>query len=320
MAAEEKRLARRKPSAPIAAPRNLAASVRHRLTQLARDNGEDFHLVLTRYGLERLLYRLARSPHGEAFVLKGACLFQLWSDQPHRPTRDLDLLGRGAGTIAECEAVFRQVCDQPVANDGLEFLSDRVRGASIKEEDQYQGIRLRIDARLANARLPLQVDIGFGDAITPGPIEIEYPTLLDFPSPLLRAYPRETVVAEKFQAMVTLGMANSRMKDFFDLWTLAREYAFDGRTLCAALRATFARRHTALPAAPPLALTSVFARDKPKQTQWRAFLRKGKLASDPIELPAVISLLEPFLMPPIQALSTARPFPSHWPPGGPWRA
>jgi predicted nucleotidyltransferase component of viral defense system len=305
-------------NSPRAQPRNLAASVRQRLTQIARDNGEDFHLVLTRYGLERLLYRLTRSPHAETFVLKGACLFQLWSDQPHRPTRDLDLLGRGEGTIEHFETIFRQVCEQPVEADGLEFLSDRVRGMSIKDEDQYQGIRLRVDARLANARLPLQVDVGFGDAITPGPIEIEYPTLLDFPSPSLRAYPRETVIAEKFQAMVVLGMANSRMKDFFDLWTLAREYAFDGATLRAALQATFARRQTTPPTSPPLALTSVFALDKPKQTQWRAFLRKGKLANELTALPDVIGLLEPFLMPPTQAISAGRPFSDQWLPGGPW--
>ena len=299
-------------------PRNLAASVRRRLTEIARTNGEDFHFVLTRYGLERLLYRLARSPHGKAFVLKGACLFQLWSDHPHRPTRDLDLLGHGEGTIERFETIFREVCEQPVEADGLEFLADRVRGESIKDEDQYQGIRLRVAARLANARLPLQVDVGFGDAITPGPIDIEYPTLLEFPSPMLSAYPRETVVAEKFQAMVVLGMANSRMKDFFDLWTLAREYAFDGATFSAALQATFTRRQTALPSTPPLALTSVFALDKPKQTQWRAFLRKGKLASEPIELPEIIALLAPFLMPPIEALCQGHPFFGQWLPGGPW--
>ncbi len=310
--------------APVVTPRsvparNLAASVRQRLTQLARANGEDFHLVLTRYGLERLLYRLARSPHAEAFVLKGACLFQLWSDQPHRPTRDVDLLGHGEGTIEQFETIFRQICQQPVEPDGLEFLSDRVRGTSIKDEDQYQGIRLRVDARLANARLPLQVDVGFGDAITPGPIGIKYPTLLDFPSPFLSAYPRETVVAEKFQAMVVLGMANSRMKDFFDLWTLANEYSFDGATLHAALQATFTRRRTAPPMSPPLALTPTFSQDKPKQTQWRAFLRKGKLTSERIDLPEVIEVLEPFLMPPTASLSEGRPFSGRWSPGGPWR-
>ena len=307
-------------SAPKKKLRNLAASVRDRLTQLARANGEDFHLVLTRYGLERLLYRVARSPHANLFVLKGACLFQLWSNHPHRPTRDLDLLGHGDGSITQFESIFREVCEQPVEPDGLEFLSDDVRGDSIKDEDQYQGIRLRIEARLANARVPLQVDIGFGDAITPGPIDIEYPTILDFPSPTLRAYPRETVVAEKFQAMVTLGMANSRMKDFFDLWTLACEYPFHGPSLQAALRATFDRRQTALPERPPLALTNTFAGDRPKQTQWRAFLRKGKLTAEPIALPAVIQVLAPFLMPPSAAIRAGRPFPMHWPPSGPWEA
>jgi len=319
MAADGERTTNRAASSGNSAPRNLAASVRHRLTQIARANREDFHLVLTRYGLERLLYRLACSPHAGTFVLKGACLFQLWSDQPHRPTRDLDLLGHGDGDIAHFETVFRQVCEQPVAADGLEFLADRVRGESIKDEDQYQGIRLRVDARLANARLPLQVDVGFGDAITPGPIAIDYPTLLDFPSPSLRAYPRETVVAEKFQAMVTLGMANSRMKDFFDLWTLAREYAFDGLTLCAALQATFARRKTPPPAVAPLAMTSVFALDKSKQTQWRAFLRKGKLSRDNVSLSDVIEILHPFLMPPMRAVHAEQRFPGQWPPGGPWQ-
>lgn len=306
------------PAASQTGHRNLAASVRHRLGQIARANGEDFQLVLTRYGLERLLYRLACSPHADTFVLKGACLFQLWSDQPHRPTRDLDLLGHGAGSISQYEGIFRQVCDQPVPADGLEFLSDRVRGESIKDEDQYQGIRLRVDARLANARLPLQVDVGFGDAITPGPIEIDFPTLLEFPAPSLRAYPRETVIAEKFQAMVTLGMANSRMKDFFDLWTLAREYAFDGGTLGAALQATFLRRQTPLPIRAPLALTPVFAQDRAKQTQWRAFLRKGNLMPAAVELPELIELLAQFLMPPLQTLGQARPFAGQWPPGGPW--
>ncbi len=299
-------------------PRNLAASVRQRLTQLARDNGEDFHLVLTRYGLERLLYRLACSPHAASFVLKGACLFQMWSDLPHRPTRDLDLLGHGRGAIESFEKIFQDVCRQPVEADGLEFLSDQVRGNSIKDEDLYQGIRLRINARLANARLPLQVDVGFGDAITPGPVHVDYPTLLGFPAPSLRAYPRETVVAEKFQAMVALGMANSRMKDFFDVWTLASKFHFDGPALAAALHATFDRRQTELPAEAPLALTPTFALDRPKQTQWRAFLRKGKLIDEAVSLPDVVGLLEAYLLPPMQAVRTGTPFRKQWLPGGPW--
>jgi hypothetical protein len=194
--------------------------------------------------------------------LKGAVLFQLWTGQPHRATRDLDLLGQGAPSPDRLQDVFREVCSLTVQDDGLTFLCDAIQAEPIKEDDEYQGIRLRIDARLGNARIPLQIDIGFGDAITPGPLPVTYPTILDFPAPQMQGYPRETVVAEKFQAMVALGIANSRMKDFYDVWTLAREFEFKGPSLCAAIRATFERRQTPLPATTPLALTLEFGNDR----------------------------------------------------------
>lgn len=187
--------------------------------------------------------------------------------------------------------------------DGLTFSPETIQAAQIKEGDEYQGIRLRIECQLENARIVLQVDIGFGDAITPGPQAITYPTLLESPAPLLRAYPRETAVAEKFHAMVTLGMANSRMKDFYDIWTLARQFEFDGTTLGAAIRATFDRRQTSIPAAPPLALTADFANDRSKTTQWTAFLKKGKLVDHPPSFTDVVVLLAEFLMPPTMAIS-----------------
>lgn len=179
-------------------PRDLAASVRQRLMNLSRERGEDFQLVLTRYGLERLLYRLAQSPHASEFVLKGAALFQLWTGQLHRSTRDLDLLGKGEPSTDRLRQLFQNFCSLSVADDGLMFLTAAIQAEQIKDEDEYQGIRLRIDARLGNARLLLQIDIGFGDAITPGPLVVTYPALLEFPAPQLNAYPRETVVAEKF--------------------------------------------------------------------------------------------------------------------------
>jgi predicted nucleotidyltransferase component of viral defense system len=248
-------------------PKDLAASVRARLMQTARQSGEEFQYVLTRYALERLLYRLSRSNEGKNFVLKGAMLFQLWTGTSHRPTRDLDLLSAGAPAVPRLEEVFRQVCGEQVEEDGLRFLATSIKGEQIKEQDEYQGIRIRGEAKLGNAKIPLQIDIGFGDTITPGPLEIEYPTLLDFPAPKLLAYNRETVIAEKFQAMVNLGMANSRMKDFFDVWSLARTFAFDGQPLSAAIAATFQRRKTDLPAEMPLALSEEFADDRTKQTQ-----------------------------------------------------
>lgn len=295
-------------------PRDLVASVRQRLMNLSRDRGEEFQLVLTRYGLERLLYRLAQSPHAGQFVLKGAALFQLWTGEAHRATRDLDLLGQGDPSPDRLRQVFQDVCSVEVDADGLTFLTDAIQAEQIKEDDEYQGIRLRIDARLGNVRLPLQIDIGFGDAITPGPQAVTYPTVLDFPAPQLNAYPRETVVAEKFQAMVQLGIANSRMKDFYDVWTLARQFKFDGAGLSAAIRATFQRRQTPLPATAPLALTPEFSTDRQKATQWSAFLRKGRLVESPPPFEDVVALLASFLMPPTLALVSNAPWNRTWVP------
>ena len=237
-------------------PRNLAASVRQRLMNLAREQNEDFQLVLTRYALERLLYRVSQSEHRDVFVLKGAMLFQLWRNQPHRPTRDLDLLGHGENSIPRFERIFCEICKLAVEDDGLMFGAKSVRGDTIKEDQDYEGLRFNLDCRLENARIPIQIDIGFGDVVTPGATEVTYPVLLDFPAPVLPAYSRESVVAEKFQAMVMLGIANSRMKDFYDLQILARQFEFQGAVLSQAMQATFGRRHTpvgfTLPAAHPI--------------------------------------------------------------------
>lgn len=215
-------------------PRNMAASVRQRLMNIAKERKEDFGLVLTRYGLERLLYRLSKSNYRDQFILKGAMLFQLWSGHIHRPTRDLDLLGQGDPAPERFQQVLCDICRQGVEDDGLEFHTESVRSERMKEDEDYLGVRIKLQATLASARIPLHLDIGFGDAINPDPSEVTFPTLLDLPAPILKAYPRETVVAEKFQAMVMLGIANSRMKDFFDVWTLARQFEFSGPALCSA--------------------------------------------------------------------------------------
>ena len=227
-----------------AAPRNLAASIRQKLLNLATRRGEDFGLVLTRYGPERLLYRLSQSRHCDQFVLKGAMLFQIWSNTPHRPTRDLDLLGHGDPSPENCITVFRELCALAVPDDGLQFPIETVTAEKIKEEQEYEGVRVRLVARMANVRIPLQVDIGFGDALTVRPGVLAYPTLLPMPAPQIQAYLMETVIAEKLEAMVHLGMLNSRMKDFFDVWFLARTFSFDGAALADAIRATFERRGT----------------------------------------------------------------------------
>ncbi len=299
-------------------PRNLAASVRQRLMNLARAQNEDFQLVLTRYALERLLYRLSQSEHRDVFVLKGAMLFQLWGNQPHRPTRDLDLLGHGENAIPRFERIFREVCKLAVEEDGLVFSAQSVRGDTIKEDQEYAGLRLNLACRLENARIPIQIDIGFGDVVTPAATDVTYPVLLDFPAPVLPAYSRESVVAEKFQAMVMLGIANSRMKDFYDLWVLARQFDFQGPLLCQAIRATFERRRTPVPAQVPVALSSEFAQDRGKQTQWRAFISKGKLDTGGVGLDEVIDTLRGFLMPAAQTIIAGGSLGIVWPASGPW--
>lgn len=299
--------------------KNIAASVRQRLMNKAREQKEDFGIVLTRFGLERLLYRLSQSNHRDQFILKGAMLFQLWGGNVHRPTRDLDLLGYGDPAPERFEELLREVCNLQVEDDGLEFHADSVNAERMKENEEYQGLRLKFHATLASARIPIQIDIGFGDAITPSPDEVTYPTLLDLPAPILKAYPRETVVAEKFQAMVMLGIANSRMKDFYDVWTIARQFEFSGPILCSAIRATFERRKTTLPDQLPLALTSEFSEDRQKLTQWRAFVHKSKLDAEGMELTGIAESLRAFLIPPTQALVAGTDFDRDWPPTGPWQ-
>ncbi len=254
--------------------KNLPASVKARLTNLAREQKEDFQELLSRYGRERLLYRLSVSEFQERFVLKGALLFAYWTGAPHRPTRDLDLLGYGDPDIAVLEKVFRDLCAVEVQPDGLVFQPNSVNGERIKDEEKYEGVRLHMTALLEKSRIPLQIDVGFGDRVVPKPEEIDFPTLLDFPTPHLKIYTRESMVAEKFEALVKLGMLNTRMKDFFDLWTVSREFAFDGPTLSKAIKTTFETRGTTIPSKPPLPLSPEFYDDREKNAQWKAFLRK----------------------------------------------
>ena len=296
----------------------MSASVRQRLLNRARNRREDFAWVLTRYGIERLLYRLGRSQYRSDFILKGAMLFPLWGIEGHRPTRDADLLGFGENTEAHLVEVFRALCELEVEDDGLIFDSQSVQAALIREEMEYGGIRVRLAATLGNARIPIQVDVGFGDAVTPGPDEVDYPTLLDLPGPHLRVYSRESVIAEKFQAMIHLGMANSRMKDFYDLWMLSRLFEFEGSTLAHAIERTFSRRHTAIPAETAVFMTDEFYADATKVTQWRAFLMRNALEEGE-SLETVVGAIETFLMPVSLELSAGGKFAAHWPMGGPWR-
>ena len=251
---------------------------------------------------------------------RARCSFSLWGDQPHRPTRDLDLLGRGDNSIAQVRAHLPgDLRTGGRRRTASLFIAESVRGDTIKEDQEYEGLRLNLDCRLENARIPIQIDIGFGDVVTPAAAEVTYPVLLDFPAPVLPAYSRESVVAEKFQAMVMLGIANSRMKDFYDLWVLARQFEFQGPVLCQAIRATFERRRTSVSAEVPVALSSEFAQDRGKQTQWRAFVGKSKLDTEGAGLDEIVNVLRGFLMPPANAIAAGRLLEMVWPASGPWR-
>lgn len=299
------------------APTNIGASVRARLLRLARERGEDFQLLVTRYANERLLYRLAVSSHASRFVLKGAALFTLWTGKPHRATRDLDLLGFGDPGEAHIRDVFAEVLALDVGDDGVKFDMGSLEVGPIREEQEYGGVRVVVVARVTSARVRLQIDVGFGDAITPDAVAVAFPPLLDFPAPRLRAYPRATVVAEKLEAMVQLGLANSRMKDFYDLVILARMFEFDGDLLVRAVRATFERRGTPPPTGLPVALTPAFADDATKKTQWTGFVRKSG-ARDVRDLPAAVAEIARFAEKPLAATAHGARLVGCWRPGGPW--
>ena len=291
--------------------RNIGASVRARLLQRARAENTDFQILLTRYALERLLYRLSVSDQRERFVLKGAMLFAIWQDDPFRPTRDLDLLGHGDPDPATVATSIRSICSVEIPDDGVVFDVAGVEAAPIRGVDEYPGVRVRTGATIAGARLPIQIDVGFGDVITPKPIEIEYPTLLDAPAPILRAYPPESVVAEKTQAIVSLGIANSRMKDFYDLWTIAQTFTFEGDNLANAIQQTFERRRTPLPEQIPVGLSDRFAFER--EAQWQAFLARDRLVTASDSLVQIVKDLRIFLQPVLTRTEVAS-----WPPGGPW--
>lgn len=274
--------------------KDMGASVRARLLALAKSSRQPFDVLLTRFVLERLLYRLGQSRHGARFVLKGAMLLMTWLDAPHRATRDLDLLGFGDPDPEGLLAVFQEIME-PVIDDGVSFEPATLRQERIREDDGYGGVRLKARATVGGAQVAIIIDIGFGDALEPGPEDIDYPALLGMPPPRLRAYAPETVIAEKFEAMVSLGRANTRLKDFYDIWILSQTFAFGDDRLTRAMAATFERRGTALPEQVPDALTVEFARDPQKNRQWRAF--SDNIAIDPGSLEDVVAQLAGFLMP-----------------------
>jgi hypothetical protein len=297
---------------------NLSQSVRRRLLNLSRETGQDYNRLLVRYALERFLYRLGQSEHADRFILKGAMLFAVWSGQQYRATQDLDLLGTGDHSIGELEQVFREIAQTETDHpDAMAFIANSVTAEAIRQDRAYEGVRIRMQSRLGSARLPLIIDIGFGDAVTPSPDETEFPVLLDAPKPKIRSYPRPTLISEKLEAMVVLGNANSRMKDFADIWYLAQHFDFDGPTLCDAISNTFNRRGTQLPVR-PVALTEQFAQRPEKQAQWSAFIRRVDPTGVPPEFPEAVAAIAVFLRPVIDHLTGDSRPPQHWQAGDQW--
>lgn len=283
--------------------KNIGASVRARLLNMARDQGQTFNFILNRYAIERLLYRLSQSQHADRFVLKGATLLMTWFDEPFRGTQDLDLLGYGDPDPDAVLALFRQILaieDQ----DGVHFDVAAARIDRIREEVAYGGVRVRTVAEIGGAQVPVSVDIGFGDATEPGAEDLDFPVMLEMAAPKLRGYARETVIAEKFQAMVALGQANTRLKDYYDIWILSQSFTFEDGRLPQAIAATFARRGTAIPTDVPDALTATFAENDQKQQQWQAFI--GGVALDPGTLFDVIESIASFIMPHAELAAMAR--------------
>ena len=265
--------------------RDLGASVRQRLLNQSRLQQRPFQELLQYYAMERFLYRLSKSDFCDRFLLKGALLLTAWQASLSRPTIDIDLAGRTGNDLEHIRSLFQRFCQLQVEPDGIEFDAATMEVDRIAEEAEYEGVRARFTGWLAKARIPMQIDVGFGDVVVPGPAEIEYPTLLDFPAPRIMAYPRETVIAEKLEALTHLGALNSRMKDFYDLALLSRLYSFEGVSLARAISATFGHRHTRVEA-DPIGLSEGFSRDPAKALQWRAFVRrrgsKRPLISSPL--------------------------------------
>ena len=296
----------------------IAVSVRQRLFHLARERREDFQLILTSYAIERLLYRLSRSPHAAHFILKGAPLFPLWGDGRYRAVRDLDLSGHGDSDVHHVEKTFRELCRTKVGDDGLQFQDDTVRAEETLRDDGHCNLRVTLKARVAMTQVGIQVDIRFGDIVARGPQTVELPTLLAFPSPRLKAYSLETFIAEKFQAMVVQGLAYDRMGDVYDVWTLAKRFRFEGYVLSKAIREIFAGRRTALPEMIPLGLTPAFFDNREKKALWAAFFNMGRLGNEKLGLDEAASFLGAFLMPPTLPVSDGKSFHLTWTPSGPW--
>jgi len=297
---------------------DVSASVHQRLINKARELDYPFNELFQYFSMERFIYRLSKTPHVQKFVLKGALMFTAWNIQPTRTSKDIDLLGKLENSIEAITAVMRDTCNQTVEPDGMSFDPDSMTCNPIIENAVYEGIRVHVRGNLGKSRVVLQLDVGFGDVVFPSELDVKYPTILDFPAPTIKGYTQESIIAEKFQAMIKLGEINSRMKDFYDIWLLSKKFDFNGYVLAEAITKTFKVRKTEIPSQPSVFKKS-FSEDKTRETQWRAFLKKSVLASNPYSFYEVMTEIKSFLVPVLSAIVAQKSFQKKWKAPGPWK-
>lgn len=298
---------------------NLTASIRARLQNKANDTGRPFAEVLQYYGIERFLYRFSKSKYKDKFILKGALMFGVWNVPERRTTIDIDFLGRFDNQAIEIEKAMKDVCGADVEADGLAFDANTVTAQKIKEDADYQGVRVKFTGFLERSRISMQIDVGFGDAVYPKPKMIDYPVILDLPKPRLKGYAPETVVSEKFEAMVQLGLLNSRMKDFYDIWLMMRQFDFEGPELAKALKRTFDHRKTSFPQGKQLFAEEIYDENSDRQMLWKTFLKKGNIKHAPDKLSIIAKDIEEFLRKPLEAINRGEDFKGWWKAPGPWK-
>lgn len=297
---------------------DIAASVRSRLQTNAKATGRPFQEVLQYFAMERFLFRLSVSPCADKLVLKGGLMLTAWRAPSTRPTKDIDFLATMPNDVESVVDVVKEICVQEVDPDGLVFDIESVEGRAIKEDAEYEGVRVTFLGHLQRARVNMQIDMGFGDVVVPGPVHLDYPTILDYDAPRITGYSRETTIAEKFEAMVTLGQINSRIRDFFDIWLLSRQFDFEGAVLAQALRETFANRGTTIKSH-PVALTPEYSADRDRMRQWTGFLKKSRVDFAPATLQEVVDAISEFIDPVARELESGEDFLSQWNAPGPWK-
>ncbi len=292
--------------------KNIEASVKAQLQNKAKEIDRPFAEVLQYYGIERFLYRLSKSKYADRFIIKGALLFIVWQIPQRRTTLDIDFLARFDNQVTIIETVIKNVCNIAVEPDGLKFDSQTIAGRKIKEDADYEGVRVKFTGFLDRAQIPMQIDVGFGDIVYPKIKAIDYPIILDFPKPYLRGYPQESVISEKFEAMIKLGLLNSRMKDFYDIWLMLRQFEFKGANLVEAIKKTFKHRKTDIPYNKPLFADEIYDVKSDRQTLWRTFLKKGDIQHAPDTLSVTAKEIENFLVEPIIAINEKVKFDKTW--------